>query len=120
MSLIKTTRHDTVIVESPAGRSYQETPAVLTAAGFAKVKFTGQPGEVTAVHRSATLRGTIVIRVTDLPVATTGQVGARIDITAKADADNVFAIAGNPAAKIIEKYKAALGTASAQETRTFW
>src|SRR3954452_22673076 len=111
MGLIKTTKRDTLVVAGLAEKHYQEAPALLSGAGFAKVTYTGSLGEITAVHRSATLRGTITLHVTEAsPSAPGPNATSRIEITAKADVDNLFPLGENPATKLIEKYRLAIGS----------
>jgi hypothetical protein len=106
MGLIETTRIDTFILGGPADLHYSQMPAVLTRAGFTSVQLTGLPGQITAKCRSMKLWGTLTIHISPSPLAHPHATpSSHIYLRATANADNIYALGENPAAKLIRLFK---------------
>jgi hypothetical protein len=101
MGLIETTRTASLTVIGEGSAVYAWTPQLLRSAGLKKVAFTGRSGEVVARMRSFTVWGRLTVLVQELPHAVGCPVTSRLDLTATANANNIYTLAENPAEKII-------------------
>ncbi len=78
----------------------------LDSAGFTKVEARPEFGQVTGSYKKLSVWGDIAITLVP-----DGDARTRIDATATAAVDNVYALFGSPGRKIIARFKDALSSA---------